>query len=65
MSSNGEITSIPFGFNKYLRRCAKVLRRSGMSLTSSLLLKLERKLFEKERNPIVWLARGLSLCPVR
>ena len=23
MSSNGEITSSPFGFNKYVRRCAK------------------------------------------
>ena len=23
MSSNGEITSSPFGFNKYLRQCAK------------------------------------------
>ena len=52
MSSNGEITSIPFGFNKYLRWCAKVLRRSGMSLTCSLLPKLERKLFEISRDKL-------------
>ena len=54
MSSNGEITSIPFGSNKYLRRCAKykVLRRSGMSLTCNLLLKLERKLFEIPRDKL-------------
>ena len=54
MSSNGEITSSAFGFNKYLRWCAKskVLRRSGMSLICSLLLKLERKLFEISRDEL-------------
>ena len=54
MSSNGEITSIPFGSNKYLggARSIKVLRRSGMSLTCNLLLKLERKLFEIPRDKL-------------
>ena len=50
MSPNGEITSSPFGFNKHLG--IKVLRRSGMSLTCSLLLKLERKLFEIPRDKL-------------
>ena len=55
----------------------KVLRRSGMSLTCSLLLKLERKLFEISRDKlelfiylrkkeILFLARTgfVSVCPV-